>query len=66
MAVHFEPAEGEQSSSATPIPEATFGSKRFRVLRRLGSGGFGVVYLAHDLETATDVASRPSPPRGPS
>lgn len=32
------------------------GTKRFRIRRRLGSGGMGVVYEAHDLETDKFVA----------
>ena len=32
------------------------GTKRFRIRRRLGSGGMGVVYEAHDLETDKVVA----------
>jgi serine/threonine protein kinase/tetratricopeptide (TPR) repeat protein len=33
-----------------------FGTERFRIRRRLGSGGMGVVYEAHDLETDKVVA----------
>src|SRR5215210_5326096 len=32
------------------------GTARFRIRRRLGSGGMGVVYEAHDLETDKVVA----------
>ena len=32
------------------------GNKRFRVLRQLGAGGAGIVYLAHDRHRGTDVA----------
>jgi eukaryotic-like serine/threonine-protein kinase len=32
------------------------GTKRFRIRRRLGSGGMGIVYEAHDLETDKIVA----------
>ena len=32
------------------------GTKRFRIRRRLGSGGMGIVYEAHDLETDKVVA----------
>ncbi len=33
-----------------------FDSARFRVLRQLGAGGFGVVYLVRDLHSGEDVA----------
>ncbi|MGC6415530.1 MAG: serine/threonine-protein kinase PknK [Bradymonadia bacterium] len=32
------------------------GTKRFRILRQLGRGGTGIVYLAHDQERGIDVA----------
>src|SRR6476660_7219463 len=39
--------------AATPLPTA-FG--RYSVLRALGSGGFGVVYLGHDSQLDRPVA----------
>ena len=33
-----------------------FDSARFRVLRQLGAGGFGVVFLVRDLHSGEDVA----------
>jgi len=44
---------------ALPAPERlapTILSARFADLRRIGEGGFGVVYLARDLETGEEVA----------
>ena len=32
------------------------GTERFKVIRRIGAGGTGVVYLAHDRKRGTDVA----------
>ena len=37
------------------------GMARFRVLRRLGAGGFGVVYLVRDLAVETEVALKTLP-----
>ena len=45
----------EQQS--TPQPTDDFlGTDRFKIRRRLGSGGMGVVYEAHDRETDKLVA----------
>jgi alpha-beta hydrolase superfamily lysophospholipase/serine/threonine protein kinase len=44
-----------EPGAAPPEPEFQ-GSERFRVQRRLGSGGFGVVYEAFDHETGSLVA----------
>jgi len=53
----------ELETSATHIgdpreaPSVTFtGTDRFEVVRELGAGGMGIVYLAHDRERARDVA----------
>lgn len=39
-----------------PQPDDFKGSERFRIQRRLGAGGFGVVYEAHDRDTGAVVA----------
>jgi hypothetical protein len=41
------------------------GTERFRVLRRLGAGGFGVVWLVRDLSMDADVALKTIPPGRP-
>ena len=40
----------------TPTADEFQGTPRYTVLRRLGAGGMGVVYLAHDNERGMDVA----------
>ncbi len=42
-------------ASAYPGHEFT-GTDRYRVLRRLGAGGYGVVYAVHDQQTGHEVA----------
>src|SRR5690349_8112103 len=47
---------------ATAPPSQPFaGTSRFRVLRRLGEGGFGVVYLVRDVAIGADVALKTLP-----
>lgn len=42
------------------------GTERFEVVRRLGAGGMGVVYLAHDRERSSTVALKTLPELTPS
>src|SRR5690349_5752427 len=47
---------------APPPPSQPFaGTSRFHVLRRLGEGGFGVVYLVRDVAIGADVALKTLP-----
>ena len=44
------------ATSTTHIEEDFRGTERFAVVRRLGAGGMGVVYRAHDRQRDVDVA----------
>jgi len=61
MAAEREPAQTEASDGASPFPSVTLDATRFRILRRLGAGGFGVVYLVRDLASGADVALKTIP-----
>ncbi len=52
------PAAGFDQPSAAL---AFGGTSRFQVLRRLGAGGFGVVYLVRDVAVGADVALKTLP-----
>src|SRR5262249_3259577 len=55
------PGTGKQVGSEAPPPTA-FG--RYRVLARIGQGGFGVVYKGYDAELRREVAIKvPHPAR---
>lgn len=48
------------------IPRAPFrGTRRYQIIRRLGSGGFGVVYEAFDRHTETRIALKTLHQMGP-
>src|SRR5262249_15921358 len=51
---------------SAPVEAAMFrGTERFRVLRRLGAGGMGVVYEAYDREHGTRIAIKVLPALAP-
>src|SRR6185369_9597604 len=47
--------------ASTPPSHPFAGTSRFHVLRRLGEGGFGVVYLVRDVAIGADVALKTLP-----
>jgi hypothetical protein len=59
-AIESPPLDGEPAedlSSSTPTEEVDWkGTERFKVLRCIGRGGMGAVYLARDLERRQSVA----------
>ncbi|MCY2965826.1 MAG: serine/threonine-protein kinase [Planctomycetota bacterium] len=59
-----------QESRLNQIPSACRGGSRFHLIRKIGAGGLGVVYLARDRrlarKVAVKIARRESPWRSPS
>lgn len=55
LAKHFSSDSNQQvvASDGHPIPDRV---GRFKILREIGSGGFGVVYLAHDETIGRNLA----------
>jgi ABC-type iron transport system FetAB ATPase subunit len=54
-------AKDDPFSPGAGFPSVAFQSRRFEFLHRLGSGGFGVVYLARDLATGESLAVKTIP-----
>ncbi|HRJ27533.1 MAG TPA: serine/threonine-protein kinase [Fimbriimonadaceae bacterium] len=52
------------SPRVPPLPEGTVLEERYEILRPLGSGGFGITYLARDLERRDECVLKELAPAG--